>query len=163
MREVELAALAVEASSGAPLVVLREQDEPHRLLTLFIGVPEAAAIAFGVSGETPPRPLTHDLTAALVESLGGHLDAVEVTELRDGSYVAALAVRGPAGEHRLDTRPSDGIALAVRLGAPMFVAEAVLDEAGTLPEAEIDEDAIDAAVDEFRSFLDDVDPAEFRG
>ena len=161
MKRVELAGLGLDASSGLPLVILREDDEPHRLLPIFVGGPEAAAIALAVSGEVPPRPLTHDLMASLVESLAGQVDSVEVTELRDGAFLASLAVHGPAGERRLDTRPSDAIALAVRLGAPLFVAEAVLDEAGTEPAVEVDEAAIDEAVDQFRSFLDEVDASQF--
>lgn len=161
MKRVELAGLAVEESSGTPVVFLREDDEPHRLLPIFVGGPEAAAIALAVSGNVPPRPLTYDLMASLVENLAGHVDSVEVTELRDGAFLASLAIHGPAGERRLDTRPSDAIALAVRLGAPLFVAEEVLDEAGTEPTVEVDEGAIDEAVDEFRSFLDEVDASQF--
>lgn len=166
MKQVEIAGLAIEATSGDPIVILREHDEPHRLLPIFVGGPEAAAIALAVSGEPVDRPLTHDLMAALVSSLSGHLDAVEVTELRDGAYLASLAVHGPTGEQRLDTRPSDAIALALRLDAPLFVAEAVLDEAGTIPAEELeagglDDEAIDEAVAQFRSFLDDIDPTAF--
>ena len=162
MKRVDLAGLAMEPNSGAPMaVVLAEHDEPHRLLPIFIGGPEAAAIATAISGQAPPRPLTHDVMAELVRSLDGRLDAVEVTELTEGAYVATLALHGPSGEKRLDARPSDAIALAVRLGVPLFVSDAVLDEAGTVPEVEIDDESIDDAVDEFRAFLDDVDPSHF--
>ena len=132
MRRVDLAALAVEATAGAPVVVLREHDEPHRLLPIFIGGTEAAAISLAVSGQEPPRPLTHDLLSAVVTSLGGHLDAVEVTAVDEGAFVAALSMVGPGGEVRLDARPSDAIALALRLDAPVFVSDQVLDEAGTI-------------------------------
>lgn len=158
---VDLLGLHIEATSGAPLVLLREHDAPHRVLPIFVGGPEAAAIATALSGQFPSRPLTHDVMAALVETLDGHIDAVEVTDLRDGAFLAELAVSGPDGGRRLDTRPSDAIALAVRLGTPLFVSEAVLDEAGTvLPEAP-DEEAIDQTVAEFRSFLDDLDASDF--
>jgi hypothetical protein len=168
VKAVDLAGLAVEATSGAPIVMLREQDQPHRLLPIFIGGAEAAAIALAVSGQVPPRPLTHDLMADLIQSLDGHVDAVVVTEVKDGAFLATVSIHGPSGEQKLDTRPSDAIALALRLGAPLFVNEAVLDEAGTLPPptADDDEDApdqatIDDAVEEFRSFLDNVDPSHF--
>jgi bifunctional DNase/RNase len=84
-----------------------------------------------------------------------------VTELRDGSFLATLALSGPAGERRLDTRPSDAIALAVRMHAPLFVSDAVLDVAGTFPIVELDDDEIDAEVDDFRGFLAELDPADF--
>lgn len=158
---VDLVGLHIEATSGAPLVLLREHDAPHRVLPIFVGGPEAAAIATALSGQLPPRPLTHDVMAALVETLDGHIDAVEVTDLRDGAFLAELAVSGPDGGRRLDTRPSDGIALAVRLGTPLFVSEAVLDEAGTVLAEAPDEEAIDQAVAEFRSFLDDLDASDF--
>ncbi|MDH4348584.1 MAG: bifunctional nuclease family protein, partial [Gemmatimonadota bacterium] len=78
MKQVDLAGMAVEATSGAPIVVLREQDNPHRLLPIFVGGVEAVAIALAVNGEHPARPLTHDLMAALVQSLHGHVDSVEI-------------------------------------------------------------------------------------
>jgi hypothetical protein len=99
--------------------------------------------------------------ATLIESFDGHLDAVEVTDLQEGSFLASLAISGPLGEHRFDTRPSDGIALAVRLHAPLYVSEHVLDEAATLPTVELDEVAIDAEVDQFRSFLAELEPGDF--
>lgn len=161
MKRVALTGLAVEERSGAPLVLLREEDPPHRVVPIFIGAPEATAIALEINGQTPPRPLSHDLMASLVETLDGELEAVEVTELSGGTFIANLALRGPAGNRRVDARPSDGIALALRLGAPLFVSEAVLDEAGAVPPPEIDEEAIEETVDEFRSFLDGLDPSEF--
>lgn len=163
MKPVDVAALAYEESTGTPVLVLREHDEPHRLLPIMIGAPEANAIAVAVSGESPPRPLSHDLMAALVESLHGQVQRVQVTEVRDGAFLASLDIDGPTGALHIDTRPSDAIALAVRVGAPLFVSEAVLDEAGAVPpeDENADPEAIDEAVEEFRSFLDDVHPSQF--
>lgn len=164
MRRVQIAGLALEATTGAPLVVLREADEPHRVVPIFVGGTEAAAIGLALAGEASPRPLTYDLMAALVESLDAHVERVEVTELRDGAFLAELAVTGPGGDRRLDSRPSDAIALALRVHAPLFVSEAVLDEAGTVPpdEAEsLDPGAIDEQVAAFRSQLEGLDPADF--
>lgn len=176
MKPVDLVGIHIDATSGAPLVLLREQEAPHRVLPIFVGGPEATSIAVALSGQSLPRPLTHDVMASLVQSLDAHVDAVEVTDLRDGSFQAAIALRGPTGDRRLDTRPSDAIALAVRVGAPLFVSEEVLDQAGALildpsaaAEADgdgpdlpaVDEAAIEEAVAEFREFLDDLDPAAF--
>jgi hypothetical protein len=158
---VDLVAMQVHAETGTALLVLREHDAPHRLLPISIGGETATSIAIAASGQPSPRPLTHDLMAALVESFEGHLDAVEVTDLQNGTYFANLALSGPIGERRIDTRPSDAIALAMRLGAPLYVSEHVLDEAGALPMPEIDDEAIDAEVDEFRHFLDELDPSDF--
>jgi bifunctional DNase/RNase len=164
MRQVEIAGLALESTTGAPLVVLRETDEPHRVLPIFVGGTEAAAIGLALAGQAPPRPLTYDLMATLMESLDAHVERVEVTELRDGAFVAELAVSGPAGGRRLDTRPSDAIALALRVHAPLFVSDAVLDEAATvLPEVPepLDQESIDEEVAAFRTQLDDLDLAAF--
>jgi bifunctional DNase/RNase len=179
MRQVDITGIALEANTGAPLVVLREQDEPHRLLPIFIGGPEASAIALAAAGQKPPVPLVHDVMVALVKSLDGRVEAVEVTDLRDGTFLASINLAGPAGTRRVGSRPSDALAVAVRTGAPVFVSDAVLDEAGALPgpdegptdaepiDAEpidppaLDPAAIDAEVDSFRSFLDELDPADF--
>jgi uncharacterized protein len=167
MISVDLIGIQLDPLSGAAALVLREHDAPNRLLPIVVGHADASSIAIAATGSTPPRPMTHDLMASVVHALDGHLDAVEVTELHDGAFIANLTLSGPAGERRVDTRPSDAIALAVRLQAPMFVSEAVLDEAGALPidEAETDQVAldvaIDAEVDQFRAFLAELDPTDF--
>lgn len=165
MISVDLIGIQVDPLSGAAALVLREHDAPNRLLPIIVGQADATSIAIAASGNQLPRPMTHDLMAALVDALDGHLDAVEVTELHEGTFLANLTVSGPAGERRIDTRPSDAIALAVRLQAPLYVSESVLDEAGALPVPEPDpaalEVAIDAEVDQFRAFLDELDPTDF--
>jgi bifunctional DNase/RNase len=171
VKRVDMAGLALEHQTGAPIVVLREHDAPHRLLPIFVGGVEASSIALAATGQTAPRPMSHDVMAALVDGLDGRLDTVEVTDITDGVYHARLNVSGPSGDCSIDSRPSDAIALAVRLGAPLFVDESVLDVAGSLPEpeepvdespeAELDEEAIDEAVASFRTFLDDIAPSDF--
>ena len=167
MISVELIGIQVDPISGAAALVLREHDAPNRLLPIIVGQADASSIAIAASGTRLPRPMAHDLMATLVEALDGHLDFVEVTELHEGSFLANLTVSGPAGERRIDTRPSDAIALAVRLQAPLFVSEAVLDEAGALPIEAPEHDqfaldaAIDAEVDQFRALLDEFDPSDF--
>ncbi|HEU5309709.1 MAG TPA: bifunctional nuclease family protein [Acidimicrobiia bacterium] len=172
MRQVEITGIALEATTGAPLVVLQETDAPHRTLPIFIGGTEAAAIGLALAGETPDRPLTYDVMAELVELLHARVDRVDVTELRDGAFLAEMTVSGPGGDQRLDTRPSDAIALALRLDAPLYVSDEVLEAAGSVFELSaddatsgdtelLDDDAIDAAVAAFRAELDDVDPASF--
>jgi uncharacterized protein len=158
MKLVDLVGLHVEATSGAPLIIVREHEAPYRVVPIVIGGAEAASIAVALSGEVPPRPMSHDLMAALVTGLGARVDRLEVTALREGAFLAELAVSGPNGPRRLDARPSDGIALAVRMGAPLYVGEDVLDEAGAVLAERPDEQAIDDAVDEFRSRLEGLDP-----
>lgn len=162
VKQVELVALTVEAGSRAPLVLLREQDAPRRVLPIFVGPVEATAIALALGDDSPPRPLTHDLMVALVETAQARIERVEVTELREGTFFAELTVSGPAGERRVDSRPSDAIALAVRVDAPLYVSGAVLDEAGAVWAEAIDEAAIDEEVARFRSALEAVDPAQLQ-
>jgi bifunctional DNase/RNase len=169
MRQVQITGIALEATTGAPLVVLQETDAPHRAVPIFVGGPEAASIGLALAGETTERPLTHDLMADLVELFQARLDRVDVTELRDGAFLAEMTVSGPGGNRRLDTRPSDAIALALRLDAPLYVSDDVLEAAGSMFEVASDDDApellddeaIDAAVAAFRDELDMVDPAAF--
>ena len=180
MRPVDVLGLNVEAANGGPLVLLREHDAPHRVLPISIGAPEAIAIGLALDHEVPPRPLTHDLLATFVHDLDARVDHVEVTELRDGTFHAELTVEGPTGERRLDSRPSDAIALALRVDAPVFVSEDVLDEAGAIlavvtdedtievevdsdAEVEVDQETIEAEVARFRTLLDDLDPAQLTG
>ena len=162
VKPVDLIGLTLEAGSGAPVVLLREHDVPRRVLPIFVGPTEATAIALALSDRLPPRPLTHDLLAMLIETLDARVERVEVTELRDGTFFAELAVSGPTGERRLDSRPSDAIALAVRVHAPLFVSGVVLDQAGATLAERLDEESIDEAVAQFRSALDTLDPADLR-
>lgn len=168
MTPVELMGLQVEADTGSPIVLLREAADPHRILPVFIGTPEAIAIAVGIEGATTSRPLTHDLLIDVLEGADTRLERVDVTGLENGAFHAELRLRGPGGARRVSSRPSDAIALAVRLGAPMFASETVLEEAG-LEIIEVDETTvapmsggeIDAEVEEFTSFLDAIEPADF--
>jgi hypothetical protein len=173
MLPVDLTGIALDINTGAPMVVLQERDEPHRVLPIFVGPPEATAIAIAAAGQRAPQPLVHDVMTAIVAALDGHVDAVEVNGLREGAFTAAISLSGPSGQRRVGSRPSDALALAVRTGAPVFVDEAVLDAAGHLPQEvepaepatdeipQLDEAAIDTEVESFRTFLDDIDPSDF--
>jgi bifunctional DNase/RNase len=162
MKLVEVVAVQLEATTGAPVVVLREHDEAHRLLPLFVGGLEATAIALALTGTEAPRPLTHDLMATVVDRLHARLDRIEVTGVSDGAYLAELVLVGPNGAVRVDARPSDAIALAVRAKAPMFVADDVLERAAALVQVVgVDQGDVDDEVEGFRRFLDQVDPADF--
>lgn len=161
MKAVDVLGLNVEVTSGSPIVLLREQDEPHRVLPIFVGGREAMAIALALRGEAPPRPLTHDLLAALIETLDASVDRAEVTELRGGTFFARLAVRSAGGSVSVDSRPSDAIALALRVDAPLYASEAVLDEAGTTVTTVAAEEEIDEDLARFRAFLEELEPSDF--
>ena len=116
--------------SNMGFVVLLKGEEDERSLPIFIGAPEAQAIAIAINDVHMPRPLTHDLLKNILDFLECRLLRVVVTSLSDGTFFANLVLEkgGPALD--LDCRPSDAVALAVRTGAPIFVSEDVMDEAG---------------------------------
>jgi uncharacterized protein len=127
--DVDVAGVQVDAVTGAPVVRLveRTHDAEPRELLIWIGPAEAQAIALEMHGVPTPRPLTHDLMKRLVQRLGGKLDRVVVEELRGDTYVASIHLRARGGRRvRVDARPSDAIALALRLGGPVRVAEGLL-------------------------------------
>ena len=155
MIPVELLGLRVEPNTGAPLVLLRETADPHRVLPVFIGAPEAMAIAVGLEGATTERPLTHDLLIDVLLGADTHLERVDVTGLSGGTFYAELRLnRGDGESYTVDARPSDAMALAQRAGASIFVAESVI-EKSTSPDYE-DSDQ----TERLRRWLEEVDLEE---
>ena len=165
MVEMELVGVRVEMPSSSPIALLRERAGSRRVLPIFIGAPEATAIAFALEEVVTPRPMTHDLLREVLEDLGVSLEKVTVTELRDGVFHAELELHGADGVHTISSRPSDALALAARTGSPIFATEAVLAEAGYLEEdtepADADPVQSEQVVEEFRDFIDSVNPEDF--
>ena len=125
-------------SLGRFLVVLT--DEQHRRrLHILIGLSEATSIALALQGQEPERPLSHDLLSVMLSTLGQRLTSVEVTRLESSTYYALLRLEGDGEERQVDARPSDAIALALRAGAPVFVADEVLRDARSVSDAETTE------------------------
>lgn len=142
--QVEILGLSASpASTGAYALILKETHGSRRL-PIVIGAFEAQAIAFEMEGIKPPRPLTHDLLKALLDTLGSTLIEVCINNLTDGTFHAQLVIDNEGTE--VDARPSDAVALAVRCQAPIFVSEEVMDEVGFTPE-DADEEAEDDEMD----------------
>lgn len=159
---MELLGIKLELPSNIPIVMLRELGGEQRVLPIFIGLPEANAIHLALEGRTPARPLTHDLMIDVLTALGSRLDRVVITDLDDGTFYAELHLTGEDGVRTVSARPSDGVALAVRVGAPIHVNEAVLDEAAApAPEEEGPEGESNEVVEQFREFIDQVNPEDF--
>jgi len=159
--ELELVAVRVELPSNTPVLVLRELAGRRRQLAIFIGNPEATAIAFALEGVDTPRPLTHDLFCDVLDGLGTSLERVVITELRETTYYADLHLSSDDGPVTVSSRPSDAVALAVRTGCPIFSEETVLDEAGFVEEVDDEDVDDDEVVEEFRHFIDNVSPDDF--
>ncbi len=130
--QVDILGLSTSPASGGAYALILKELGGNRRLPIIIGAFEAQSIALEMEGIKPPRPLTHDLMKNIVESLGTELSEIVISELKDGTFYAKLGFEG----QEIDARPSDAIALAVRFGAPIFVAEKVMEEASFLPEEE---------------------------
>ena len=153
---MDLIGVRIELPTNQPIVLLRETDGA-RYLPIWIGAVEATAIAYALEGVVPQRPLTHDLLKTVSESLGATVVRVVVTELRDSVYYADLVLTKGEDEVTVSSRPSDAIALAARMGAPLFATPQVLEDAGI----EIRDDDEEAEIEKFREFLDDITPEDF--
>ena len=162
MVEMELEGIRVEMPANAPLILLREHIEGGRVLPIYIGGPEAQSIAYALENRVPPRPLTHDLLRDVVASLGATVERIVITELREKTFYAELHLLAAGAAVVVSSRPSDAVAIAVRSGAPIFCAESVLDEAGQAPAPAATEES-EELVDEFREFLDHINPEDFAG
>jgi uncharacterized protein len=145
--EMIVESVRVHMPTGRHVLVLREVDR-GRLLMIWVGPWEASAIAMKLQGLTPERPLTHDLFAGVLATLGVTVDRIVITDLADETFHARIELSRAGDRHDdVDARPSDAIALAVRMGVPVYASPDVLDRAATLPEDE-DEAAEDGEGDE---------------
>jgi bifunctional DNase/RNase len=170
MIEVVLRAVRVDVGSSTPLLLLEEVGG-ERVLPIYIGAPEAAAIAYALQGVSSPRPMSHDLLGQVVSALGAKLFSVEVTELVDNTYFANLRLVRGGEEIIVSSRPSDAVALALRVGAPILISDDLMAAEGRVMKLAYDEedeeyvelDAPDEAdlVAQLREFLDQVRPEDF--
>ncbi|GLJ81125.1 hypothetical protein GCM10017586_28080 [Microbacterium imperiale] len=169
MVQVRVLGVALDPAQQHVILLKPVDDLSDRVLPVWIGSQEATSILVAVEGVAPPRPLAHDLMVRLLDATDATVDRVEVTRIDDGTFYAEITVTALTGSRVIDARPSDAIALASRAGAPIFVADDVLAEAGIpdtvseAPEGAETPEAAEQRVAEFREFLDDIDPDDFRG
>lgn len=163
MVPMELVGVRVELPSNTPIVLLRttnEDDAQSLILPIFIGGPEATAIALAHEGVEPPRPMTHDLFAQALEAMEVSVERVVITELRERTFFAELHMRSPGEARVMSARPSDAIALAVRMDVPIFAEDELLAEVG-YSDAPDEEEESEDIVEDFRDFIDTVNPEDF--
>jgi len=165
MVEVRLRAVRVDLQSNTPVLLLQETEGEGRTLPIFIGTPEAAAIAYALQDVSMPRPMTHDLIKELLTSLGAEVERVVITELRSSTFFAEMLLARGAERTAVSCRPSDAVAVAVRTGSPLFVDDELMDSEGIMLSIEgaDDEDGSnpDELVGQFRQFLDSIRPEDF--
>ena len=126
MIEMKVFGLALDEESQVPVLILKDKEE-KTVLPIWIGAMEAMAISLALNDVVLPRPMTHDLLLNVIEKLDAHVVAINVTELSEGTYYADIEVEVEGGIRRIDSRPSDAIALALRAKAPILVNEAVIE------------------------------------
>lgn len=167
MVEVQLRAVRVDLQSNTPVLLLQEPEGLGRTLPIFIGAPEATAIAFALQGMDTPRPMTHDLIRDLLDALGVEVVRVVITELRESTYHAEIVLRRGNHEIPVSSRPSDAVAVAVRTGTTLFVVDELMDAEGIMLAVDDEDnetpesDDPDELVGEFRHFLDTIRPEDF--
>lgn len=156
MLEMKLAGIALDAATRSPIVLLRDTAD-RRQLPIYIGQDQARAIINALDNQAPPRPLTHDLIANLLEEWGMTLERVVIHSLQDNTFYAILTLRQGEAKKEIDARPSDAIAIALRTNSPIWVMEEVIADA-SIP---VDRDADEAERKAFRDFLSDLSPEDF--
>ena len=172
MVEVLVSRLGLDSSTNTYVVILQEKAG-SRLLPIWIGQPEAEAIVMQMNNVKRERPLTHDLCKNLIVGLGGSLRRVQITKVQHRTYFAELHLAGRGGEVQIDARPSDSIAVAPRLQAPIFVEESLLaaasededgEEAGySSPPAspKTSEPADPLSAEQLKAYLENLRPEDF--
>ncbi len=153
--EMTVRGLTLDPLTNMPIVVLGEKDS-DRALPIWIGVFEANAIAMEMDKVGSARPMTHDLMGNIIVALGGELQRVVISDLRENTFFATLALRKDGGEVTVDSRPSDAIAIALRAGAPIFVTREVWEKSRSLESADMTFDS-----DRIKAWLETLKPEDF--
>ncbi|MBI4501285.1 MAG: bifunctional nuclease family protein [Gemmatimonadetes bacterium] len=159
MIEVRVAHLGLDRTTNTPVVILQEK-EGERVLPIWIGPAEASAIAMELAGVKFARPLTHDLLKQLIVGLGAKLNRVLITQVKENTYYAELDVRREDHVIQIDARPSDSIAIALRLNAPIFTQEDLL-ELTSVDTGESAKDGTALDADSLKTYLQNLDPEDF--
>ena len=160
--EMKVRGLALDPLSNLPIIILRD-DEEKRSLPIWIGIYEANAIALELEKIETPRPMTHDLIKNILETIEARVQKIVVTDLKENTFYAVLHLQVGTTEYTVDSRPSDAIALALRVGAPIYVDEEVVRKAKSL---EVGKEAEAEAVkaddpDRLREWLQNIKPEDF--
>ena len=155
MIEMKVAGIAIDAINRSPIVLLKDGTD-RRALPIYINQDQAKAIIGALENHKPPRPLTHDLLANILEVWDMALERVVIHSIQDGTFYAILTVRQGEVRKEIDARPSDAIAIALRTNSPIWVMEEVLADA-SIP---VDRDADEAEQRAFREFLANLRPED---
>jgi bifunctional DNase/RNase len=159
--EMKVRGLALDPMSNMPIIILRDEDD-KRSLPIWVGIFEANAIALELEKIATPRPMTHDLIKNILETIEARVVKVTVTELKDNTFFAVLHLQVGETEYTVDSRPSDAIALALRVAAPIFVDEEVVRKAKSIEVAKEGETGVKPDDPErLREWLENIKPEDF--
>ncbi len=156
MIEVKIDSIRASLMSEHRVIILKEIDA-ERYLPIWIGSYEAEAIALRLRNIEVARPLTHDLLNNVITEMGGEVSYVTVNDLHNDTFYAYITVSLNGRQVKIDSRPSDAIALAVRVNAPILVEEDVMAQAGIIPETDVTEEMEDEEMSAFRDFINSLD------
>jgi uncharacterized protein len=157
MIEMELSGLGFDPRNMSPIVLLKDKDE-RNFLPIWIGMFEAAAIAMQLQDFQPPRPMTHDLIVSIFEQLHGTVERVVISDIKEDTFYSVLEVRVKDQKEtlKIDCRPSDAIAVAVRVNVPIYVAENVMMKAKMVNQEKDKEETA-----KFQEFINNIRPEDF--
>ncbi|MFT4218844.1 MAG: bifunctional nuclease family protein [Micropruina sp.] len=156
MRELSVVEVRLDAEAASPMLILKEVDG-KRQVAIWMTAAAASGILGALQEPDPDHPSSHELILALIESFGGEVSVAHIVGHQEGVFYAELIVDG----RPVNARPSDAIAVALRAGVPIKIAEGVLDAVGVVPEPTEDEPPSEDQVEQFRQFLDSVNPDDF--
>lgn len=157
MIEMRVMGIALDTRTGSPIVVLHDKDN-RKALPIWIGSAEASAIIRKIENLNVARPMTHDLIMSIIEKTGYELDRAEISTVEKETYFAALILKNEEGQEiAIDSRPSDAIAVAIRVDAPIFVSPAVLASGSVSTDSAKDQEE----EKEFKDFIQSVKPSDF--
>lgn len=162
--EMRVGGLTLDPVTKTPIVILKDADNKLNL-PIWVGLMEATAMATELEGIKMARPMTHDLLRAVVDTLGGVVEAIEVTDLKDSTYYAVIYLEVGGRKVSVDARPSDAISLALRSKSPIFVAKKVL-EASSNVQQKVEEpqehNLSNVARDKWAEILEKMSPDDFK-
>ena len=162
--EMRVGGLTLDPVTNTPIVILKDPDNKLNL-PIWIGLMEATAMATELEGIKMARPMTHDLLRSIVDTLGGVVEAIEVSDLRDSTYYASICLAVNGRTVSIDSRPSDAISLALRTKSPIFVAKKVLEASSTLQQKMEDpqeQNLSNVSRDKWAEILEKMSPDDFK-
>jgi bifunctional DNase/RNase len=158
--EMKVRGLALDPVTNMPIIILRDDDD-KRSLPIWVGIPEANAIALELEKIAPPRPMTHDLMKNILEAVDARVVKIVVTDLKENTFFAVLHLQVGDTEYTVDSRPSDAIALALRVAAPIYVNEDVVRKAKSLEVTKEGETVKADDPERLREWLENIKPEDF--